>query len=233
MCFRFPLSLLTTAVVLAAPLAAHGQPQTVRPGVNEEFQNPDAAHWVERFEREGRDVYAKRHTVVAACELKKGMTVADIGAGSGLFTLLMARQVGPSGRVYAVDIAKSFVQAIEKRAADEGLANVTGIVCTADDAKLPRGRVDLAFICDTYHHFEFPQRTLASIHRAMKPGGQLVLIEFKRIEGVSSEWAMHHIRAGKEVFTEEIEQAGFRFLDEKPMFWDKYMLRFERVEPVE
>src|SRR5947209_3814252 len=84
-------------------------------------------------------------------------------------------------------------------AQDKGLQNIVGVVCTADSVKLPPGSVDLVFICDTYHHFEYPRRTMASIHQALKPAGQLVLVDFKRIPGVSREWVLGHVRAGQEV----------------------------------
>src|SRR4029077_2017625 len=125
------------------------------------------------FEVESREIYTQRKEIVVACKLKPGMAVADIGAGTGLFTRLFAKEVGPQGKVYAVDIAAKFIEHIEKTAQDEGLKNVGGVVCTADSVRLPAKSIALAFVCDTYHHFEFPFKTLASIHEALRPGGQL------------------------------------------------------------
>jgi ubiquinone/menaquinone biosynthesis C-methylase UbiE len=96
---------------------------------------------------------------------------------------------------------------------------------------LPEKSIDVAFICDTYHHFEFPQKTMASIHRALKPGGQMIVIDFKRIDGKSSEFILKHVRAGQEVFTAEIRDAGFKQLDEIKMLKENYFLRFERRDP--
>ena len=217
-------------LVLVLTSEAYGQVPLARPDINKPFAAPDFQQWVARFERPGREVYDRRHAIVAATGIRPGMRVADIGAGTGLFTRLFSDRVGPSGKVYAVDISDEFVEAIQKRCAEKGLKNVTGIVCTADDAKLPEGVVDLVFICDTYHHFEFPQKTLASIRRALKPGGRIVMVEFKRIEGKSSDWTLKHVRAGQEVFTKEIEDAGFKLLDEKPLFEEKYLIRFQRVD---
>jgi ubiquinone/menaquinone biosynthesis C-methylase UbiE len=215
--------------LLALPLAA--QDKSVKPGINEQFQNPQASEFTTRFEREGRDAFDHRHEIVKALGLKPGMVVADIGAGTGLFTILFAPQVAPGGKVFAVDIAANFVQHIEARARKEGLTNVEGVVCTADSVNLPPSSIDLAFICDTYHHFEFPYKTMASIHRALKPGGSVVVIDFHRIEGVSSEWTLNHVRAGQEVFAKEISEAGFKQVDErKGLLKESYYLRFEKAE---
>jgi predicted methyltransferase len=217
---------LLLAIVTASP--AHAQKESVRPGINANFETPDVAQWTERFERNGRDVYDKRQEIAAACAIREGQVVADIGAGSGLFTRLFSPLVGAQGRIYAVDISDEFVAAIEKKCREAGLTNIRAILCSADDAKLPAGEVDLAFICDTYHHFEFPHKTMASIHRALKPGGRVVLIDFKRIEGESPEWILKHVRAGQEVFTREIEQAGFKQVAATSLSPETYMLTFEK-----
>ena len=90
--------------------------------------------------------------------------------------------------------------------------------------------LDLVFICDTYHHFEYPQTTLASLHAALRPGGMLAVVDFERIEGVSRPWVLNHMRAGKEVFRSEIEAAGFRFLEEVEVagLEENYLLLFRR-----
>lgn len=215
---------------LAPAAAAWGQEKSVNPGINESFQSPDVGQFVERFEREGREVYALREEIVAACGLKPGMHVADVGAGTGLFTRLFAAKVGPRGRVYAVDIAEEFVAHVAESARQQGLKNVVGVVCSADDARLPANSVDLVFLCDTYHHFEFPQKTMRSLHKALRPGGRLVLIDFQRIEGESSDWILGHVRAGQEVFTAEIKAAGFRQVAEKKdLLDDNYFVVFEKV----
>ena len=115
---------------------------------------------------------------------------------------------------------------------EAGFENVVGVVCKPDSVNLPPDSIDLAFICDTYHHFEFPAKTMQSIHQALKEGGQVILIDFHRIEGVSRDWTMEHVRAGQEVFTKEIVDAGFRQVEEKTDLLDEsYFIRFEKVEP--
>ena len=106
--------------------------------------------------------------------------------------------------------------------------NIVGIVWKQDSVELPQASVDLVFICDTYHHFEFPQKTMHSIYAALKPNGQVVLIDYHRIPGVSSDWIMGHVRAGQEVFTQEIVDAGFKQIDEKTGLAQGVVLRTVR-----
>src|SRR5262249_8582392 len=145
-------------------------------------------------------------------------------------TRLFAQEVGPRGKVYAVDIAPRFIEHVEKTCRAAGLKNVTGVVCTPQSVKLPPRAVDLVFICDTYHHFEFPFRTMQSIHEALRPGGQVVLIDFHRVPGKSSDWVLGHVRAGQEVFTKEVVSMGFKVVEEKKVLKENYFVRFEKVE---
>jgi ubiquinone/menaquinone biosynthesis C-methylase UbiE len=224
------LSAVCLTAVLTAPLLVAAQEKSVRPGINDKFQHPNVKEFLKVFEGESREIYTQRMEILAACKLKPGMVVADIGAGTGLFTRLFAEKVGPKGKVYAVDIAQEFIRYIEKTAQEKGLKNIVGVVCTADSVKLPANSIDIAFICDTYHHFEFPYRTMASIHRALKPGAQVVLVDFKRIPGVSREWVLGHVRAGQEVFTREIISSGFQQVEEKNFLKENYLVRFKKVE---
>lgn len=217
-----------TSVVRPLPLLA--QRESVRPGINSSFLKPDVDEFIGRFERDGRDAYDHRDAIIEACGIRAGMVVADVGAGTGLFTRLFAPLVGKQGRVYAVDIAEEFIEHIQKTARENNLTNVVGVICGQDDAKLPANSVDLVFICDTYHHFEFPHKTMRSIHRALRPDGQVVLIDFHRQEGVSSEWVMGHVRAGKEVFVSEIESNGFRQTETRDdLLKESYFVRFAKT----
>ncbi len=182
------------------------------------------------FEKNGREIYDFRKEIVEACKLKPGMAVADIGAGTGLLTRMFSPVVGDKGKVYAVDIAQKFLDHIKKTCADKGITNVAYVRCTATSVELAAKSIDMAFICDTYHHFEFPYKTMASIHKALKPGGQVILIDFHRIKGESSDWVMNHVRAGQEVFTKEIEESGFKQVEEKKFMKQSYFLRFKKIE---
>ncbi|MCB1090293.1 MAG: class I SAM-dependent methyltransferase [Verrucomicrobiae bacterium] len=225
---KAPLPILALLFPLVAATVLVAQEKSVNPGINDNFKNPDPSTFVERFEKEGREVYDNREAIVAKLGLKPGMAVADVGAGTGLFTRLLAPAVGTEGKVYAVDIAKTFVDHTVMSCAARGWKQVEGVVCSADDAKLPENSVDVVFICDTYHHFEFPEKTMHSILRALKPGGSLVVVDFERIEGVSSDFIMGHVRAPKEVFRKEIEDSGFAFVEELDLFKENYFLRFRK-----
>lgn len=201
---------------------------SINPGINTSFLDPDVDTFVERFEREGREVYDNRERIVAACRITPGMTVADIGCGTGLFTRLLAQATGDEGRVFAVDIAPQFVQHVESDCREAGLTNVEGIVCQPNDVALPNDSIDVAFLCDTYHHFEFPHQTMASLHRALKPGGRVVLVDFHRIPGESSDWILSHMRAGQDTFVAEIQQCGFERLSEDDFLNENYLVVFAR-----
>jgi SAM-dependent methyltransferase len=204
---------------------------SVRPGINDPYLDPqlDPQTWVERFEREGREIYDHRHEIVRSLQLEPGQKVADIGAGSGLFTALIASEVGRSGRVYAVDIVPAFIELIQSRAHQAGLTQVQAVLGTQRSVELPPHSIDVAFICDTYHHFEYPIDSLASISRALRSGGSLFVIDFHRIPGTSSEWILNHVRAGQETFTAEIEAAGFQKVEEFPFLRDNYFLHFRQT----
>ena len=212
----------------AAPLAE----ESVKPGINEGFLDPalKVEDWLKRFEVESREVFQARDSVVAACRIRKGMTIADIGAGTGLYTRLFSEATGPEGWVYAVDISGPFLKHIVARARQEKQENISAVLSPEDSVALPPNSIDLAFICDTYHHFEYPRGTLASLVRALKKGGTVVVIDFERIEGQSREWVVGHVRAGKEVFRKEIEEAGLSFVDEVTVegFEENYFLRFRK-----
>ena len=234
--FRTLLPALLSGVALVgcqtklASTAAVQEP-SVKPGINTEYLKPDinVTQWVERFEKEGREIYDQRYEIVRAAQIKKGAAVADVGAGTGLFTALFAEAVGPKGKVFAVDIVKDFLTHIAKRTSDTGLRNVQTVLCTERSAELPRNSIDVAFVCDVYHHFEYPQSSLASIHRALRRHGELVVVEFKRLPGKSSDWVMNHVRAGQEVFTAEIEAAGFKKVEESYFLKDNYVVRFRKA----
>jgi ubiquinone/menaquinone biosynthesis C-methylase UbiE len=209
----------------AMPLAAE---QNVNPGINRHYENPNVTQWRGVFERDGREVWDRRHDIIGHLRLSPGLFVADVGAGTGFFTALMAREVGENGRIYAVDIAPGFVEAIERRAGEQGLRNVVGVVNSQHSVGLPQNSVDRVFISDTYHHFEYPRSMLRSIHQALKVSGELVVIDFKRIPGESNPWVLGHVRAGEAEVAAEVEAAGFELVERLDFMQTQYFLRFRR-----
>jgi predicted methyltransferase len=224
---RFAVAVLILAVGCPAVTA---QEKSVKPGINDPFRDPDVKKYVETFEGESREIFRQRAKITEQCGLKPGLVVADVGAGTGLFTRLFARAVGPDGQVLAVDIAPKFLEHIRKSCREAGRRNVTPVLCNDDAVDLPPASVDVAFVCDTYHHFEYPQRTLASLHRALKPGGRLIVIDFRRIPGKSSAWVLGHVRAGQDTVEKEITAAGFEKTDEgKGLLQENYFVTFTRA----
>lgn len=214
-----------------APGDVTAQEKSVRPGINDSFRDPNVDEFVKRFEIESREVYARRNEIVAACKLVPGQTVADIGAGTGLFTRLFAEAVGENGRVVAVDIAQKFLDHIATTSREAGLKNIDTVLCTADSTELPPHSVDVAFICDTYHHFEFPLKTMTSLRGALKPNGRVIVIDFRKIPGVSSDFVMGHVRAPQSVFESEIVAAGFlKSREEGELLSENYFVEFTRSE---
>jgi len=210
---------------LAIPLAAE---QSASPGINRPYVNPNVTQWRGVFERDGREIWDHRSDIVRHLRLQPGQQVADIGAGTGFFSVMMAQEVGEAGRVYAVDIARNFVEASVQRARAQGLQNVVGVVNDPYGVKLPPASVDLVFISDTYHHFEYPQSTLRSIYSALRPGGELVVIDFRRSQQTSSPWVLGHVRGGEPQVIAEIETAGFALTERLDFMQTQYFLRFRR-----
>jgi ubiquinone/menaquinone biosynthesis C-methylase UbiE len=224
------LLLLVATVRAAEP--QHQGPAPYAAEMNKQFTDPnlDIQGFVKRFENENRDVYAKRQAITESMGLKPGDAVADIGAGTGLFSLLFAEQVGPKGTVYAVDIGPGFLKHVAEQAKQRGYqSSIKTVLNTPESAELPPASIDVAFICDTYHHFEFPAKMLASIHEALRPGGRLIVIDFDLGDG-SNAFTKKRARAPKEVYFREIEAAGFERIEAKdaPALKDNFYAAFRR-----
>ncbi len=213
---------------------SHASQSAISPDLNRDFLDPslDVDSWISRFEVESREVFVGRLEILKQCGIQPGFKVADVGAGTGLFTRLIANEVNSDGHVFAVEISPAFLLHINRMAKELGLQNVTSVLCREDSVGLPAESIDMAFVCDTYHHFAFPQATLESIYQSLRPGGSLIVVDFERIPNQSREWVISHVRAGKEVVQAEIEAAGFQFIDEPnvPELEENYLLRFRRPE---
>ena len=218
---------LLLALACGSPPVAGAKPE-----LNDDFRKPDVdvERWVGTLENESREIAAQRVAITDAIGLRPGQAVADIGAGTGLFEEPFARAVGPTGVVYAVDISPAFIDHIRERAAAAGLSQVQPVLCDDRSTDLPSGSVDVAFVCDTYHHFEHPADTLDSLHAALRRGGRLVVVDFERVEGQSRDWVLQHVRCGREQVIAEIEGAGFHFARVLPVkgLSENYAIEFVR-----
>ncbi len=215
----------------SSPPPGDAPEQSVKPGINERWKSTDIAPLVASLEDEGREIYSQREALAALTGPRKGSVVADIGAGSGFMSEIFARLVGPEGKVYAVDINAGLMEHLARDAKEKGIANLETVVCGERSVNLPAESVDLMFICDTYHHFEYPKSTMQSIYEAIRPGGEIVLVDFYRIEGTTPAWLMEHVRAGEEVFTQEIVDGGFELINQHypANLPQNYVLRFRKV----
>jgi ubiquinone/menaquinone biosynthesis C-methylase UbiE len=224
---------LTFLLVLSlAPAAFAAETQSVRPGINDTYLNPDinAEAQNKGFTSENRETFANRMEIAAAIGLKPGMTVADVGAGTGIYEPVFAKAVGPAGKVYAVDISKPLLAFIEKSMKEAGITNVTTVVGSDKTINLPPNSVDVVFTSDVYHHFEYPQAVLADIRRALKDGGQFIVVDYDNIPGVTAPSRLQHVRTDKKTVIAEVTQAGFKPPEEVKIsgLKESFFLRFRK-----
>ena len=162
------------------------------------------AGWLERPEREDEEAPSK---ALDALDLKPGMSVADIGAGSGYYSSRIAKRIGPTGRVYATDIQQGMIEILERRIKSEGLGNVTTILGAMDDPKLQPNSIDLAIMVDVYHELQQPQIFLQRLRETFKPEGRLVLLEFRKEDPKIPILEVHKMSVAE--VKQEMEAEGF------------------------
>lgn len=194
--------------------------------LNESFAADE--EWIRRFESEGREIFDFRYAIVDELGLRPGLDVADIGAGSGLLSRLIAQRTAPEGIVHAIDISPTMIDYIAGTANAMGLDNLRAMLGEPDSPGLPPKSVDVALVVATYHHFEFPVEMLAGIKSALRPDGLLVLVDNERIEGVTSPGVLSMVRAGKGTFMDEVINAGFDLVEDVDIegMNEHYMLKF-------
>lgn len=173
------------------------------------------ANLAKRLTAAERDARQKPKDVAGLMELSPGMTVADVGTGPGYMLPYLSEAVGPTGRVIAQDIFSDFLGQARKRAAEHKLSNVSYVEGNEKDAKLPAGEVDVILVLDTYHHFDYPADMLASLKRALKPGGRLIIVEYHKKPEAMNGNAMTHVRLGADDAIREIESNGFRLVSRR------------------
>jgi arsenite methyltransferase len=176
-----------------------------------------------------RDEYQKPHEVIMALDLKEGERIADIGAGSGYFAFRIARHVGETGRVYAVDISPEMIIHMNRAIRDMGLTNVTTVLAPPDDPLLPDKSIDRFFICDTWHHIENQAQYLALVKKMLRPNGQVVMIDFEKRElpvGPPTE-----MKIAKDDLIAQMRANGFELVKEHTFLPYQYFLVFTPATP--
>jgi ubiquinone/menaquinone biosynthesis C-methylase UbiE len=219
---RKAIVFLTMGGALAAQVAQQAnstyQTESGRKNVAQGLNGPD------------REATQKPGELIKSMGLEPGMTVADVGTGVGFMLPFLSRRVGPAGRVLAEDIFDDFLTGAKQTAEEQKLSNITFIKGTETDPNLPAGQVDMELVLDAYHHFDYPEKMLAALYKALKPDGKLVIVEYyKRQSAMPGGRALTHIRLDMPDVIKEVEANHFHLLMEKEHIKNvQYMLLLEK-----
>jgi arsenite methyltransferase len=185
----------------------------------------DSKAYIAMLDDPKRDEYQEPHEVIAALKLKEGEAVADIGAGSGYFTFRLAHHVGGTGRVYAVDVSPEMIVHLNRRIRDLKLKNVVSILSAPDDPLLADASIDRFFICDTWHHIGNHPHYLALLKKMLKPGGEVVMVDFKKAQ--TPVGPPLEMRIDRDDLVKEMETNGFGLAAEYKFLPYQYFLVFK------
>jgi ubiquinone/menaquinone biosynthesis C-methylase UbiE len=204
--------------ILAAPHDGHGHG-----GKRDRHGNPDDLDgYIARMEDPDRDAWQKPDEVVRALGLRPGQVVCDVGAGPGYFTLRLARAVGPTGRVFAVDVVPEMIAALRQRLDRAGVGNVTPVLARCDDSLLPPEACDLVLVVDTFHHFPDGAAYLRSLVPRLRPGGRIVNVDFHKREMPVGPPVEHKV--AREDFLAAARAAGLEVVEELDFLPYQYLL---------
>ena len=205
-------------IILLSPLAISAQNVPSHPP-------QDTESYIRVLEDPAREAWQQPDQIVYSLDLRPDAEIAEIGAGSGYFTLRLAKAIGPSGRVYAVDVDQKMLDYIDRRAEREKVENIQTILAEPDNPRLGSESVDAIFICDTLHHIQHRQRYYPLLVRALRSGGRLVIVDFhKRKMPVGPPVEM---KIGRKTCVKEIQSAGFHLVQEFRFLKYQYFLIFE------
>ena len=216
------ISSLTAALVLSAftglliGSAAAQSPQT------HQHSFGGAEQWAKVFDDPERDAWQKPHEVIQALALKPDAVIADIGSGTGYFSVRFANMT-PKGRVYGVDTEPDMVKYLAERAKREGLKNVTAVAGAPNDPRLPE-KADLIILVDVYHHVEDRERYFRQLQKSLKPGGRIAVIDFRMDSPVGPPQSA---RIAPERVKDELKRAGYALAQEHAFLPNQYFLVFQ------
>jgi ubiquinone/menaquinone biosynthesis C-methylase UbiE len=178
----------------------------------------------------GRDQTERPGQLVTSMGLQLGMTVADVGTGVGYMLPFLSKRAGPAGHVIAEDIFDDFLSAAKQTAENQNLKNVTFVKGSETDPNLPEGQMDMELVLDAYHHFDYPEKMLAALRKALKPDGKLIIVEYyKRASAMPNGRALTHIRLDMPDLIKEVEANHFHLIMEKEHVKNvQYMLVLEK-----
>uniref|UniRef100_UPI003750CB7A class I SAM-dependent methyltransferase n=1 Tax=Armatimonas sp. TaxID=1872638 RepID=UPI003750CB7A len=185
----------------------------------------EAADWLDRPEREEEEAPT---LLVKALKLKPGMVVADIGAGSGYLSFMMAKQVAPSGKVLAVDIQPEMLTIIEQKKKQNGISNVQVVLGKTDNPKLPEKSCDLQIMVDVYHEFDKPYEMVLAMVKALKIGGRIVFVEYRKEDPAVPIKEVHKLSVAQ--VKKEMGLFSLKFVENSQILPRQHILIFERVK---
>ncbi|HMD71631.1 MAG TPA: methyltransferase domain-containing protein [Bryobacteraceae bacterium] len=218
-------------VICVSLVVAAWLPAQVAREANSHYQTPeDRQKMAKNLANPERDQAQKPGQLMFQMGLQPGMTVADVGTGVGHLLPFLSRRVGDKGHVIAEDIFDDFLAAARQTAADQKLANVTFVKGDETDPKLPEAGVDMVLAFDVYHHFDYPEKMLAAISKALRADGKLVIVEYyKRQAAMPNGNALTHIRLDMPDLIKELEANHFHLLEERERIKNvEYMLILEK-----
>jgi arsenite methyltransferase len=214
--------LLLTLLIL--PVSATAQDAVQRDEHEMHRLHSDPKAYIGALEDPKRDAYQKPQEVMAALGIKPGEVIADIGAGSGYFTFRLALHVGDKGKVYAVDVSPDMILHVNRRIRELKVNNVVSILADPDDPLLPDRSVNRFFFSESWHHIENQAKYLSLMKRMLKPGGEIVMIDFQKKElPVGPPLQM---RIAREDLIKQMESNGFRLKKEHTFLPYQYFLVF-------
>lgn len=209
---RRPGSFLALSATVLAAVAALAQPLAAQQR-HTEHSFSDVERWRRIFESPQRDNWQKPEEVIRALQIKPGMVIADVGAGTGYFAARFAVAVGPEGKVYAADLEPNMVAELRDRARRAGLTNLIPVQAKAEDPQLPNGSSDMIFLCNTWHLIDGHVAYARALRNDLGADGKVVIVDFRvhNVEGVKAEF----------------EQAGYRLVASHDILPRQYILVFE------
>lgn len=181
------------------------------------------AEWLTRDNREQEE---RCSLMLTNLGIKQGMTICDMGCGNGFYTLQLAKMVGPEGHLYAVDIQTKMLEFLNERADAQGVRNLSPILGTYTDPRLPKGKIDVVLMVDVYHEFSHPVQMLAAIRESLSPKGVAVLVEFRSEDPKVPIKAEH--KMSKEQIMKELPINGFKLVKEFDSLPWQHMMFFGR-----
>jgi ubiquinone/menaquinone biosynthesis C-methylase UbiE len=231
---RIRLLVLVCAVCCPCAASAHAAdpPAKIPPALRfykgreiAQTMHYSGAEWLIRDEREREE---RCSLMLANLDLKPGMTVCDMGCGNGFYTLKLAKMTGGEGWVYGVDIQPQMLELLNERAIEQGVANVTPVLGTLIDPRLPKGKIDLILLVDVYHEFSHPEQMLRAMRDSLSPEGRVVLLEYRGEDPKVPIKPLHKMT--KEQIMQEFPANGFKLVKEFEKLPWQHMLYFARDE---